>query len=82
MPRARRVFNEFRWAIDQYLFKKEAVILNQDENTKVKEPMTEPKIKEVDRERGHPASDTPLFLRDGSEGDKGNAQDEKDKTKE
>lgn len=61
---------------------KEAVILNQDQNTNANELKSEPKIKEVDRERGDPEPDTPLFLRDGSEGEKGNAQDEKDKTAE
>jgi hypothetical protein len=56
-------------------------MLNDDENTNLKEPKSE-KITEPLREWRHSPSDTPLFLRDGPEGDKGNAQDEKDKTEE
>jgi hypothetical protein len=82
MRKARRVFKESRWAIDRQLSKKEAVILKQDEKTKVNERKSEPKINEPVRELGNPPSDTPLFLREGSEGEKGNAQDEKDKSEE
>jgi hypothetical protein len=48
----------------------------------VKELNSKQKTKEPVRELLHHESDTPLFLRDGSDGEKGNAQDEKDKTAE
>ena len=81
MPKARRVFSAFRWGIDE-ASKKGAVILSNDQNTNVNEPKAEPKITEPVRKLGHPPADTPLFLRDKSEGEKGNAQDEKDKSAE
>jgi hypothetical protein len=56
--------------------------LNNNQNTNVNEPKSEPKIKPTVWEPGYATSDTPLFLRDGSEADQGNAQDEKDKTEE
>jgi hypothetical protein len=49
--------------------------LNSDKETEG--PVSEPHHQESDQE-----SDTPLFLRDSSEGKKGDAQDEKDKTGE
>lgn len=56
--------------------------MSNDQNTTVNEPKSEPKITEPVRELGRPSADTPLFLRDNSEGEKGNAQDEKDKSAE
>ena len=58
---------------------KKAISLNQD-STGVTAPNSEPKPQA--REPVDHESDIPLFLRGGSEGKKGNAQDEKDKTAE
>jgi hypothetical protein len=56
--------------------------LNQDENTNRTAPgsaeATEVRVKEL----LHQESDVPLFLRDSADGEKGDAQDEKDKTEE
>ena len=56
--------------------------LNQDQNTNTTEPdsaeATEVQVKEL----LHQEPDVPLFLRDSSDGEKGDAQDEKDKTAE
>jgi hypothetical protein len=82
MPKAKRVFKGYRWGIDQELSEKEAFILKQDQNTKVNELESEQQTKEPVRELGHQAPDTPLFLRDTSDGEKGNAQDEKDTSEE
>jgi hypothetical protein len=60
--------------------------LNQDQNTNVNELDSEKETEEPVRELIHHESDqeseVPLFLRDSSEGQKGDAQDEKDKTGE
>ena len=48
----------------------------------MKEPDSEQKTEEPVVELPKQAAETPLFIRDGSEGKKGNAQDEKDKTEE
>jgi hypothetical protein len=56
--------------------------LNQDQNTEVQELNSQQRTKEPVRELLHQEPDVPLFLRNGSEGKKGNAQDEKDKTAE
>jgi hypothetical protein len=56
--------------------------LNQDQNTNRTEPdfveAPEVRVKEL----LHQESDVPLFLRDRADGEKGDAQDEKDKTEE
>ena len=56
--------------------------MNQDQNPNRTEPDsgkgTEVRVKEL----LHQEADVPLFLRDNSDGDKGDAQDEKDKTEE
>jgi hypothetical protein len=56
--------------------------LNQDQYTKGTEPDsgkgTEVPVKELLQQE----ADVPLFLRDSSDGEKGDAQDEKDKTEE
>jgi len=62
--------------------------LNQDQNTNVNELNFEPggglkdKSKDPVEETIPKKPELPLFLRDGSEGPKGDAQDEKDKTEE
>jgi hypothetical protein len=60
--------------------------LNQNQNTNVNELDSEKETEEPVRELIHHESDqeseVPLFLRDSSEGQKGDAQDEKDKTGE
>jgi hypothetical protein len=56
--------------------------LNQAQNTDRTEPDSvearEVRVKEL----LHQEADVPLFLRDGADGEKGDAQDEKDKTEE
>ena len=56
--------------------------MNQDQDTNRNEPNsgkeTEVRVKEL----LHQEADVPLFLRDSSDGEKGDAQDEKDKTEE
>jgi len=54
--------------------------LNQDQHKNVKAPNCEQKTPVRELLRQEP--DTPLFLREGPDGEKGNAQDEKDKTAE
>jgi hypothetical protein len=54
--------------------------LNQDKN--VNERNSEKPAEESDRELLHQEPDVPLFLKESSEGQKGDAQDEKDKTGE
>ena len=62
--------------------------MNQDQNANVKELSFEPggalkdKSKDPVEETIPKKPDLPLFLRDSSEGPKGDAQDEKDKTEE
>ena len=56
--------------------------MNQDQNTKPTEPDSEEAIEVRVKELLHQESDVPLFLRDSADGDKGDAQDEKDKTEE
>ena len=58
---------------------KEAISLSQDSRG-VKAHKCDPKPQV--RDLVHHESEIPLFLRGGSEGKKGNAQDEKDKTAE
>ena len=79
IPKERRVFNGYRSAIDRGQSESERgeFILNQDHNRDVSalnpEKENAKPITNLYRE-----SDTPLFLRDSSEGQRGNAQDEKD----
>ena len=54
--------------------------MQQDPN--VNELNSEKETQAPVRELLHQESDTPLFLRDSSEGQKGDPQDEKDKTEE
>lgn len=60
--------------------------MNQDQNTNVNElnsePETEGGVGELLHHESDQESEVPLFLRDSSEGQKGDAQDEKDKTGE
>ena len=58
---------------------KEAIIVNQQQDTNVR---CEKESSEPIRELLHPEIETPLFLRDTSEGQKGDAQDEKDEMEE
>jgi hypothetical protein len=54
--------------------------MSEDDNKLSPEP--EEEIKEPMKERANDESALPLFLRNSSEGDKGNAQDEKDESGE
>jgi hypothetical protein len=56
--------------------------LREDQEPNVNELDSETAIAEPVRELLHQGPDVPLFLRDSSDGEKGNAQDEKDKTSE
>lgn len=60
--------------------------MNQDQNTNVNkldsEKETEEPVRELIHHESDQESEVPLFLRDSSEGQKGDAQDEKDKTGE
>lgn len=56
--------------------------MNQDQQTNPDEPKSEKETQEPVRELLHQEPKVPLFLKDNSEGKKGNAQDEKDKTAE
>jgi hypothetical protein len=56
--------------------------LNQDQNMKVNELNSEERPEALASEPLCQESDVPLFLRDGSEDQKCDAQDEKDKTGE
>jgi len=64
----------------------ETINLNQDQKTNVNELNSEPESEGEVRDLLHHESDqeseVPIFLRDSSEGQKGDAQDEKDKTGE
>jgi hypothetical protein len=64
----------------------ETITLNQDQTTNVNELNSEPESEGGVRDLLHHESDeeseVPIFLRDGSEGQKNDAQDEKDKTGE
>jgi hypothetical protein len=53
-----------------------------DQERNVNEISSEKKTDAPVRELLHQEPDVPLFLREGSEGKKGDAQDEKDKTGE
>lgn len=75
---AKRAFNEFRWVTKQDR-NREAITLNQDQN--VKTPTVERESEPL-RELLHEEPEIPLFLKDTSDGQKGDAQDEKDKTGE
>jgi hypothetical protein len=56
--------------------------LNQDQDTNQNEPDSGKETDVPVRELLHQEADVPLFLRNSSDGEKGNAQDEKDKTEE
>jgi hypothetical protein len=56
--------------------------LNQEQNRDVKELNSQQRTKDAVRSLLHQEPEVPLFLRDGSDGEKGNAQDEKDETAE
>ena len=56
--------------------------LNQDQNTNVNEVNSEKETEGSVREPPCQESNTPLFLRDSSEGKKCDPQDEKDRTEE
>ena len=55
--------------------------MNQDQNPNRTEADSGKETK-VRKELLHQEADVPLFLRDSSDGEKGDAQDEKDKTEE
>ena len=77
---ARPSFNGYPSATDPLHIRKDAIILYQDKNVNELNSKKEPEG--APRELLHQESDIPLFLRDSSEGQKGDAQDEKDKTGE
>jgi hypothetical protein len=56
--------------------------LNSDQNMNINEPNSEKKAAILIRIPSDQDSDVPLFLQDRSDGQKGDAQDEKDKTGE
>lgn len=56
--------------------------MNQDQNPNRTEADLEKAPEVPVKELLHQEADVPLFLRDGSDGEKGDAQDEKDKTAE
>jgi hypothetical protein len=56
--------------------------LNQDQNTHRTEPDPGKGPEVPVKELLHQEADVPLFLRDKADGEKGDAQDEKDKTEE
>lgn len=56
--------------------------MNEDQNTNVNELNSEKETEGPVRELLYQESDVPVFLKDSSEGQKGDAQDEKDKTGE
>jgi hypothetical protein len=80
MYTARRSFNGYRSATNPKSTGKDAIILHQDRN--VNEVNSAKGTEEPVRELLHREPEVPLFLRDGPEGKKGDAQDEKDKTGE
>jgi hypothetical protein len=57
-------------------------ILNKEQDATVSELNPEKERAEPNQVLLHRESDIPLFLRDSSDGQKGNAQDEKDQTEE
>jgi hypothetical protein len=61
---------------------KEAITVNQDQDTNPNERKSEKESEELEPNLLHQESDVPLFLRDGSDGKKGDAQDEKDNAEE
>lgn len=77
---ARPSFNGYRSATNPKSIRKDAIILHRDKN--VNELNSEKETEEPVRELLHQEPDIPLFLKDSSEGKKGDAQDEKDKTGE
>jgi|GEM_PF-2955699 len=56
--------------------------MNQDQNPNRPEPDSGDATDVPVKELLHQEPDVPLFLRDSADGDKGDAQDEKDKTAE
>ena len=56
--------------------------MNQDQDTKRTEPDSGQGTAVPAKELLHQEADVPLFLKDSSDGEKGAAQDEKDKTEE
>jgi hypothetical protein len=80
MYMARASFSGYRSATNITVNLKDAIILHQETN--VKELNSEVETEEPVRELLHQEPEVPLFLRDSSEGKKGDAQDEKDKTGE
>jgi hypothetical protein len=56
--------------------------LNQDQNTNRTEPDSGKKTEVLIKDFLHREAGVPLFLRNSSDGEKGDAQDEKDKTEE
>lgn len=72
-------FNEYRSATSRRP-RKDAITLHQDKN--VNKLDSEKETEEPLRELLHQESDVPLFLKDSSEDQKGDAQDEKDKAGE
>jgi hypothetical protein len=59
---------------------KEAIMSNQDQKLTVK--LSDPSQDRKDWQAEDEESDIPVFMRDGSEGHKGNPQDEKDTSAE
>ena len=56
--------------------------MNQDPDADRNEPDAGKETEVLEKDFLRQEADVPLFLRDGSDGDKGDAQDEKDKTAE
>ena len=56
--------------------------MNEDQDTNVNELNSEKETEEPVRDLLYQEPDVPVFLRDSPEGQKGDAQDEKDKTGE
>jgi hypothetical protein len=77
---ARPSFSGYRSATNPKSTRKDAIILHQHKN--VNERNSEKETEEPVRELLHREPEVPLFLKDGPEGKKGDAQDEKDKTGE
>ena len=81
MVKAKRVFKEYR-SVTELRFAKEAIALSREQETKAAELNSEKEPAKRVEDMLHREHETPLFLRDTSEGKKGNAQDEKDKVEE
>jgi hypothetical protein len=64
------------------IFQEEAIALSREQDTKTDELNSEKEAGKPVENMLHREHETPLFLRDSSEGKKGNAQDEKDKVEE